>query len=71
MNLLTYLSNRIALAAKERELRKVREFLFVLRDQVQSGQVAVRRYEAKEKQIEAEIFALESPDEIVRRGQQA
>jgi hypothetical protein len=65
--MIRYFSNLIALIAKRRKLNTINEFLFVLRDQEQSARVSIKHYEEKKRQLEAEIFGLEEPDEIVRR----
>lgn len=70
MMIFDYIKTRIELFRKRRELKRIRQFLFVLDDQVKSGQASIRYWEARQHQLHAEIALLTPPDEIVRRGVQ-
>lgn len=61
------LTKRIALYHLRREQARIREHLFVLYDQVASGEEGIRRYEAKQARIEEQIAHLEPPDVLIRR----
>ena len=68
MNLIADLARRIALWRKQRELKAAKEWASSLEDQVTSGQVALYTATRRVEEIQAEVFALESPDDIVRRA---
>ena len=65
--MIRYINNYFALLRKNHQLKTINEFLYVLRDQEQSARVSIKHYEEKRRQLEAEIFGLEEPDDIVRR----
>ena len=65
--ILTFISKRLALWEKRRELRKIDEHLGMLWDQLLSAKEGIRRYEAKKQRIEEQIAAIEPPDDLVRR----
>ena len=65
--ILAFISKRLALWEKRRELRKIDEHLGMLWDQLLSAKEGIRRYEAKKQRIEEQIAAIEPPDDLVRR----
>lgn len=67
MNMLRLITNRIQLSRKRRKLREVQHWIWQVQDQIESGQAALSKAKLRESQLEAEIFGLETPDEIVRR----
>lgn len=71
MNVLQYISNTILLATKRRQLKAERHWIWQLEDQKAAAEGALKRARAREKQLQSEIFALQPPDEIIRRGAQA
>lgn len=68
MNILAYAVNQLALWRKNRELAKLDHFIWAVEDQVHSGAKLLAKLRERRNQIEAEKFALEPPDEIVRRS---
>lgn len=68
MNPIAYTIQRLALASKRRKLAKLNDWIAQLHDQVDSGQQALRYWNAKRERLEAQILCLEAPDEIVRRA---
>lgn len=72
MNLFALIVERVELNRKRRLLERKKHWRWEVLDQVKSGQVALAKVEAEILNLEAEIFASEPPDEIVRRsGMQA
>lgn len=58
----------IALLRKRRQLREAEAFLAQVRDQIHSGRIVERQLEQKVARLQAEMFGLENPADIVRRA---
>jgi hypothetical protein len=66
--MIEFLYNQIRLIRKRHQLRVTQQFLFVLRDQVESGQFSIRHYEEQERRLRGEIAMLAPVDDVVRDG---
>ncbi len=60
-----------ALLARRRQLRKINEWVRMLEDQVASGERSLHYWRERQRRLEAQVYALESPDDIVRRARAA
>ena len=68
MNIFQYAANRIELSRQRKNERKLLLWIRDLEDQVISGQLAIKRANTELGKVRADIFALEPPDDIVRRA---
>ncbi len=71
MNIALYIARRLMLARKRSQLRGLNNWIFQVTDQIESGKEYLAKAQKKASKLEAEILALEPPDEIARRGARA
>lgn len=68
MNLIAEFHRRIALSRKQKEAKALRHEIWEIKDwQTQAARVLAKKEEAL-RRLDAQIGALESPDDIVRRA---
>ncbi len=71
MTVALYIANRLRLARKRSQLRGINDWIFQVTDQIESGKEYLARAQKKAAKLEAEILAMEPPEEIARRGARA